>query len=301
MNKTNEQKDLIIGSLCAIGCETLFGLSYLFTKEAGQSASALALLGWRFLVAALFMLLLLALRLVKVNYKGKSLKYVLFAALFSPVLYFLGETFGINLTTASESGAFLASIPVMTLIAAALILKQKPSKHQVLGIAITVSGVLLSIMAVGMSASFSLLGYTMLFIAALSYALYCVYVDKSSHLTGVELTVVMIFLGFLVFSSLSIMEAISQQTLQHLMTLPFENRTFALAILYQGIGCSVLAFFLSNVGIAKIGVNRTASFIGVSTAVAIMSGVLLLGESFTGLQICGVLAIMIGVYTSNRG
>ncbi|KYP17288.1 hypothetical protein AKL14_01712 [Streptococcus parauberis] len=40
----NTKKDLIIGSLCAIGCEILFGLSYLFTKEAGQTASALAYL-----------------------------------------------------------------------------------------------------------------------------------------------------------------------------------------------------------------------------------------------------------------
>ncbi|PCH10709.1 putative DMT superfamily transporter inner membrane protein [Streptococcus parauberis] len=297
----NTKKDLIIGSLCAIGCEILFGLSYLFTKEAGQTASALALLGWRFLVAALFLLILFVIGLIRVNFKGKSIKYVLLAAIFSPVLYFLGETLGINLTTASESGAFLASIPVMALIAATLILKEKPSKHQIVGIAITVSGVLLSVMAVGMSASFSVLGYAMLFLAVLSYALYCVYVDKASHFTGVELTVVMILLGFLVFASLAIGEAIVHQNLSQLIILPFENKTFALAILYQGIGCSVLAFFLSNVAIAKIGVNRTASFIGVSTAVAIVFGVLILGESFTGLQIFGVLAIMIGVYTSNKG
>lgn len=189
----------------------------------------------------------------------------------------------------------------MALIAATLILKEKPSKHQIVGIAITVSGVLLSVIAVGMSASFSVLGYAMLFLAVLSYALYCVYVDKASHFTGVELTVVMILLGFLVFASLAIGEAIVHQNLSQLIILPFENKTFALAILYQGIGCSVLAFFLSNVAIAKIGVNRTASFIGVSTAVAIVFGVLILGESFTGLQIFGVLAIMIGVYTSNKG
>lgn len=297
----NTKKDLIIGSLCAIGCEVLFGLSYLFTKEAGQTASALALLGWRFLVAALFLLILFVIGLIRVNFKGKSIKYVLLAAIFSPVFYFLGETLGINLTTASESGAFLASIPVMALIAATLILKEKPSKHQIVGIAITVSGVLLSVMAVGMSASFSVLGYAMLFLAVLSYVLYCVYVDKASHFTGVELTVVMILLGFLVFASLAINEAIVYQNLSQLIILPFENKTFALAILYQGIGCSVLAFFLSNVAIAKIGVNRTASFIGVSTAVAIVFGVLILGESFTGLQIFGVLAIMIGVYTSNKG
>ena len=35
----------------------------------------------------------------------------------------------------------------------------------------------------------------------------------------------------------------------------------------------MLAFFLSNVAIFKIGVNRTSSFIGVATVVSIIAGV----------------------------
>ena len=38
------------GGLCALGCEVLYGLSYLFTKRTADAASALALLGWRFIV-----------------------------------------------------------------------------------------------------------------------------------------------------------------------------------------------------------------------------------------------------------
>ena len=69
-------------------------------------------------------------------------------------------------------------------------------------------------------------------------------------------------------------------------------------MLYQGIGCSVLAFFLSNVAIAKIGVNRTSSFIGVATVVSIIAGAFILKESFTR-QIVGAAVIIIGVYTAN--
>lgn len=48
---------ILWGCLCAVGCETLFGLSYICTKEATLAASALTLLGWRFFVAAAFMAL----------------------------------------------------------------------------------------------------------------------------------------------------------------------------------------------------------------------------------------------------
>lgn len=33
-----KQNNLITGCLCALGCETIFGLSYMFTKNATESA-----------------------------------------------------------------------------------------------------------------------------------------------------------------------------------------------------------------------------------------------------------------------
>ena len=102
----------MIGSLCALGCEILYGMSYVFTKQATQSASALSLLGWRFVLAFVVMSILVIIGVIKVDLKGKSIRPLLLVALFSPVIYFIGETVGISNTTASESGVFLACIPV---------------------------------------------------------------------------------------------------------------------------------------------------------------------------------------------
>lgn len=40
-----EENRALSGGLCALGCEVLYGLSYLFTKRTADAASALALLG----------------------------------------------------------------------------------------------------------------------------------------------------------------------------------------------------------------------------------------------------------------
>ena len=96
------------GGLCALGCEVLYGLSYLFTKRTADAASALALLGWRFIVALAVMSLCVALGLVKVRLRGRRLWPLLRVALFCPCLYFIGETVGIRETTVTESGVFLA-------------------------------------------------------------------------------------------------------------------------------------------------------------------------------------------------
>ena len=102
-----KRNNTLSGCLCALGCEVLYGMSYIFTKQATQTSSALSLLGWRFLIAFLLMNLLLVFRIVHINIRGKHIAPLLTVAMFCPVLYFLGETFGISKTTASESGVSL--------------------------------------------------------------------------------------------------------------------------------------------------------------------------------------------------
>ena len=246
------------------------------------------------------MSLLIALGVFKIHLKEKRLKPLLLIVICSPVIYFIGETIGIQKTTASESGVFLACIPVASLIASAAILHKKPAPLQLTGILITLAGVLVTVFAVNTSSSFSLTGYAFLLTAVISCALYCVFVEKASDFTGIEITYGMITAGTLVFVLLAVMEAVCiEKNLDALLSLPFQNKTFLIAVLYQGIGCSILAFFLSNVAIAKIGVNRTSSFLGITTVVSILTGSLILGEPFTNFQILGAVIILIGAYTAN--
>lgn len=290
-----------IGCLCAIGCEVFFGLSTVFTKYATDSASELALLGWRFFIAFVTMNILLLFKWIRIDLSGRKLFPLVRIAIFSPVLYFLLETIGISRTTASESGAFFACIPVVALIASTLILKKKPSGRQVIGIGITVIGVLVTVIAAGMEASFSWSGYLFLSLAIISYSLYCVYVEKAEGYTGIEITYMMLFCASLSFVVLALVEASLNGELRELLVLPISLPAFAVAVFYQGIACSILAFFMSNVAIANIGVNRTSSFIGVSTIVSVAAGVLFLGEAFSAFQMAGVTLILIGVYSANTG
>ena len=149
------------------------------------------------------------------------------------------------------------------------------------------------------SSSLSVPGYTFLFGAVVSYALYSVFVDKAFEYTGAEITYVMLIVGAFLFVLLAVVEAMLHGNLDELLLLPIKERDFLSAILYQSMGCSVVAFFLSNIAISKIGVNRTSSFIGISTVVSILAGALLLKESLTIYQIAGAVIIIGGVYVAN--
>lgn len=290
---------ILIGCLCALGCETIFGLSYVFTKQATNVASAFAFLGWRFLIAAVFMSLCVAVGLIRVNFQGRKLRPLFIVALCNPAIYYIGETVGIGNTTASESGVILACIPVASLAASTLILREKPKKTQVIGIVITLIGVVITVFAAGVQSSLSVVGYLFLFIGVISYALYAVFVDKAGGFTGAEITYVMMIAGAILFGTIAVIEGFCTGTMSELVTLPLRETGFLVAILYSGICSSILGFILSNTAIALIGVNRTASFIGISTVVAIIAGILLLGESFSLFQLAGAAVIIAGVYIAN--
>lgn len=297
MNK--KENKILIGSICALGCEFIYGLSYAFTKKATEVASPLTLLGWRFVIAAVIMTLCALVGIIKLDLRQKNIKPLIAVAVFNPVIYFICETFGISSTTASESGVLLACIPVASLMASSFFLKNKPSGVQVLGVLITLLGVLVTVFAVGTSSSFSVSGYVFLLIAVLSYSLYAVFVEKSSDYSGAEVTYIMLVAGATVFLLLALIEAVIKGNMSVLLTLPVKNGDFLLAVLYQGIGCSIIAFFLSNVSISKIGVNGASTFIGVSTVVSIIAGSVTLGEKFSVFQIVGAGIIIIGVYVAN--
>lgn len=202
-------------------------------------------------------------------------------------------------TTASESGVIIACIPVVTLFASMIILRRKPKRLQVIGILITLAGVLITVVAVGMSSSFSVAGYILLSVAVVSYALYCVFVEKAGSFTEAEITYTMLGAGAVVFVVLAMAEAIVKEKICQLLLMPVTNLDFLIAVLYGGIGCSIGAFFLSNMAISRIGSTGMASFTGIAAVVSILSGIAFLHERFTFWQVIGAVVIVLGVYIAN--
>lgn len=280
-------------------CEVLFGFSYLFTKSITDTVSPINLLSWRFIFAFLLINLCVLTRIIKVNFRGKAIRKLLVIAVFHPVIYFIGETVGINLTTASESGTIIASIPIVTILCSALVLKVLPTKLQVTGVTLTAAGVVIIVLAKGVEVTFNPIGYIMLFLALISYSLYSVFAEKAIEFSSAEKTYVMIALGAVIFTMLALVENTRAGTLREFIHLPFKNMEFLITVIYLSLGCSVIAFLLCNIAISCIGTNRSASFVGVSTTVTVIAGIIILKEEFSLLQGVGTILVLGGVYLAN--
>ena len=122
MNGRESKKTALIGCLCALGCETLYGLSYVFTKLAiSAGAETASLLAWRFFTGFAVMSVCAAAGLMRVNPGGRSLRPLLLVALCYPVVYFIAETVGIRLTTARWAAGSVHSLACSSRFSALLV------------------------------------------------------------------------------------------------------------------------------------------------------------------------------------
>ena len=112
-------------------CALCWGFSYLGTTVALASLAPMQLLSLRWTVSALIFIILSALRIVRINYKGKDIRLILMVGILQPCIYSIFETMGIKLTTTSESSIFIATIPLMVLLIGSLFLHRKNSKKSV--------------------------------------------------------------------------------------------------------------------------------------------------------------------------
>jgi drug/metabolite transporter (DMT)-like permease len=238
--------------------------------------------------------------LFKINMKGLPLS-MLCIGLFQPILYYIFEALGIARTSAAESGIITSTIPIFSMILAALFLKEHPTKLQFVSIILTVIGTVAVVLGRGGSSlTLNKLGYLALFGAVLSAALFFILSRRTAEYSSAAKSYVMLGMGFIVFTAAAAAEHARNGTVSEWLLLPFRNTDFLLTLLYLGALCSIGGTWAMNFSVTRLGVHRTSTFAGISTVVSIAAGVLLLHEPFTFTQGAGAVMILLGVTGVNQ-
>lgn len=275
----------------------LFGLSFTFSRSALQHVDAMQMLAFRFVTAAALMHILRAAGIIKVELRLKQIGPLLVMGLIQPVLYFIFETVGIALTSASEASIVVALIPVFTVFFAIIFLKERPSGLQLIFAAVSVSGVILIavVEALGQTSG-NLAGLLILLGAPICAACFTV---LSRHFSvryrPAEITFVMMNLSAMAFTVLAILEQARQSQLGAFFA-PLAYPPVWTAILYLGAGSSVGAFFLTNYTLSKIEASQMSVFNNLTTLIAVAAAVLILKEPLHWYHIVGGALIVGGVW-----
>ena len=286
--------------LAGIGMAVIWGFSFLFTKETLDHTFPLQLLGFRFGAAALLLTLLRLTGILRINLKGKPTSSLFLLALFQPGLYFIGETWGVKWTSASEAGMVIALVPVAIATMAAIFLKEKLNAKQILSICASVIGVFFIVSARGkLEFGEHLWGIVALLMAVLAAGVYTILARHSSkRFTPLEITFVMMWAGTVIFNVLGVGQSVLEGSFSAYFS-PLQLPSVLWAILYLSALSSVLAFFLSNYMFAKLPVSQTAPILNLITVVSVFSGVFFRGEQFGWIHVLGITLIILGVWGTN--
>ena len=129
--------------LAAITGNCVFGFTFLFSKICLDYVNPSLLLAIRFDISFIILSVLVLLKIIKIDLKGKDVKGLIVLGILQPVIYFLCENNGLRFTPSSIGGIIIAMIPIVNFFTGYFILKEKFSMKQLLWAIVSVLGVIL--------------------------------------------------------------------------------------------------------------------------------------------------------------
>ena len=286
--------------IAALAYALIIGLSFLFTKLSLDVANPLDILAYRFTVSFIAISIPILFKWIKVDDNKERIKKIIPLAILYPVLFFGFQTFGLQYATSSEAGILLASAPIFTLILATYFLNEKTTTLQKLSVLLSVSGVIYILVMKGSTVDIkNIRGIILLVLSALSMAGYSVMARKlTREFTSIELTYMMIFISFITFNSISVVNHLINGTMSTYFN-AFLSRDFIISILYLGILSSLVTSLLTNYVLSKIDASKMSVFANLGTVISMVAGVIILNEEIFYYHIIGTILIVGGVIGTN--
>jgi drug/metabolite transporter (DMT)-like permease len=267
-----------------------WSLSFVGYKVAYEFFEPMALIFFRMVISALF--LTLVMKLTKASEKIDKKDYRLFflMAIFEPLLYFLGESYGMKLVTPTTGAVIVSTIPLLAPVAAWLIFREKISWIKVAGIAVSFTGVLLVLLGKDLKLAASPTGVALMMVAVLSAVSYSLVIAKlASRYKPLTIVQIQSILGALLFLPI-FLAADLQETLQIK-----PSWDAFLPLLFLGIFPSSISFIFFTTAVREIGITRAnvfTNFIPVFTAIF---SFFILDEPFTGTKMIGIPIVLFGL------
>jgi len=282
--------------LALLGANTIYGLNYVIAKGIMPDyMMPKAIIFIRVSVTVIvFGILHLILPSEKVEKRDlfKLALCAVFGVAINQILFFEG----LNLSTPINASIIITVIPVLILIFSHYILKEKITSIKVFGIILGAAGALMVILSAGKGdfKSATMLGNFLIFINALSWALYLVLIkplmEKYDSLTVMKW--VFFFGLFIIFPF-----TFTSFTATSFITIPFK---IWMSISFVVFGATIIAYFLNNYSLKTVSPSVNGIYIYLQPLIASIVAILFGKDQLTVVKTIAALLIMAGVYFVTR-
>ncbi len=274
----------------------LWGMTFIWYKQAYPQITPIALVTLRLFISSL-LLFLIVIFFRKLEPVPKSdIPQFLLLAFFEPLVYFLGESFGMKYISSTLASLIIATIPLFTPFAARYYFNEKLKTANYFGIILSIVGVSLIIQTDKNIYQSTPLGVLLMMIAVFSTIGFAVSVKKLSFKYN---TYTIVFyqnlIGFLYFIPLFFV--FDRSDFFHN---PIDFK-FIMPVIKLAVFGSILAFFLFINSLRIIGIARASVFTNLIPVFTAILSFYLLNEQFNLMRIAGILIVISGLVLSQAG
>lgn len=298
-NDTDRRK----GYIAAIFFSVLVGFSFLGIKICQQYTDGLSLLCYRYDFALAAVIILLVMKAVKIDIRRKPKGKLFLTAVFY-VGFMAFQVAGLFYATSVEGSIIFAVVPIIVKIIASLFLKEKSSWLENIFICTTVTALIFMIVMGTSHIEIDPLGTALLLISSMMMAMSNIFMRYTRNdYKPIEITVSIIALGFMVFNGAALLRTLVRGGSLAGYLEPLAVPQVFIAAAYLGIGCILLSAHLMSYMLSKMEAAKGTIFGNLSTAISIVAGVAVLGESLMWYHVvCTAVIIgsVIGMSLSGR-
>ena len=271
---------------------TIWSASFIFTRIGLESFPPIMLVTMRMVLAAIILGIYGGVTKQIKKLDRKDVKYLLIAAFAEPFCYFVCEAYGLTLVSPTVASVILSTIPLFAPLFAFVILRERVTWSNMLGIIISLAGVLMLVIEKEQIVV-EPIGLLVLMIAVLAAVIYSSMLKKVPEKYNATTIVFYVYL----FSLLFFIPAFFLTDFQEIGQINFQWRSFY-AVLTLAIFASVISFVLFCYSVRKLGVTRANAFCNIMPGCTALFMWILYDETLPVEKIIAIAIVIIGLFIS---
>ena len=280
---------LAIGS--ALGAALFWSFSFVWFKIAFLAYTPITVVILRLVISAILITIIAVFLKRLQKLRRKDLRLFILMAFFQPFIYFLGESYGLKYVSPTVAAVIVATIPLLTPLAAWYFYKEKIKWMNVIGLFFSFVGVGVVVLNGAFKLNASPLGVGLEFIAVFAAIGYVIVLKKlASKYNTLTIITYQNIIGIIFFLPLWLI--IDFNTFIHT---PFHPQAFR-AIILLAVFSSTLAFVFFTQSVRQIGVTRSNTFINLIPVFVAVFSFIILNEELGVQKIIGIIIVVAGLF-----
>lgn len=209
-------------------------------------------------------------------------------------LFYVSYNLALYYASASLVVIIQSAIPAVTALLAGFLLKENPSGRRILGITLSLFGVILVALTTAPAgdASNPLLGSILMLGAIAGWALYTILAKRLAAAPQIKITAYSTTIGTALLIPLVLVEL-------NTAPLPVISARGWLGVVYLGVISTAGGYLLYNRSLAHLDASQAAAFLNLLPIFGVAIAVIFLGETVSALQLAGGGMVLLGVWMTS--